>query len=217
MKTSTRLKNIKNRIATLCLIALFCLGNRSGAQAQSFGEGTIAVNAGIGLFSSIGYYAGSGIHRTPVISLTGEYGITRLGPGVLGGGLAFGYQSASYTYNTSSPYYYKDKWATTLFGLRGTYHPDFLQDENYDVYGVVQLSFDHFGYSFSTNDPYYNSATYVYGRSAVNSYVRAYLLVGGRYYFTKNIGVYGELGYDIAYVKFGLTLKFGESPDTDKK
>ena len=195
-------------------IAITLLANSSRSLAQSFDKGTVAINAGVGFLSSIGYYAGSGVTRTPVISLSGEYCIDKVGPGTVGVGLAFGYQSAAYTYNYGS-YYYKDKWTTTLFGLRGTYHPEFLNSEKYDVYGAIQLSFDHFGYSFSTNDPYYNSL--LYERNTLSSYVRPYFILGGRYYFTKSIGVFGELGYDISYLKLGLTIKINKSTSEIKK
>lgn len=188
-------------------VALFSfLFQKISAQSdsRSFNKGTVAINAGIGIIGSIHYY-GSGVKRSPVYSFTGEYGILKLGPGILGGGIAFGFQSASYTANYGS-YYYKDKWSTVMFGLRGTYHPDILNGEKYDLYGIVQLSFNHFGYSFTTNDPYYNS--YLYGASSLSSYIRPYLMVGARYYFTKNFGVYSELGYDIALLKLGITLKF---------
>ena len=39
--------------------------------------------------------------------------------------------------------------------------------------------------------------------------VRPSLLVAARYFFTPNIGVYSELGYDISIIKAGLSVKFG--------
>ncbi len=194
------------------MVVMFVVNNTS-FLAQSFDKGTVAINAGVGFFSSIGYYSGSGVTRTPVISLSGEYCVDKVGPGTLGIGLAFGYQSAAYTYNYGG-YYYKDRWATTLFGLRGTYHPEVLNSEKYDVYGAIQLSFDHFGYSFSTNDPYYNSV--LYGRNTLSNYVRPYFILGGRYYFTNTIGAFAEIGYDISYLKLGLTIKINTSTETKK-
>ena len=199
---ATKLFNLYSGLLIFSGLLFF---NTVNLHAQSFNEGSIAVNGGIGILSSINYYAGYTIKRTPVISVSAEYGVKKIGPGILGLGLAFGYQSASYTDNAGS-YYYKDKWTTTLFGLRGTYHPDFLNTDKYDVYGVLQLSFDHFGYSFTTNDPYINSN--LYGQNTLSSYVRPYFLLGGRYYVSKNFGVFSELGYDISYLKLGITLKF---------
>lgn len=171
-------------------------------KPRNFKEGDIVINAGIGFFSSIGYY-GSDLSRTPVISLTGEYGVTKLGPGTLGVGLALGYQGA-HTTDYAGPYYYKYKWTTTLFGIRGVYHPDFLNTDKYDVYGALQLSYDHFSSGFDSNDPYVGR--YYYSGS-ISSYFRPYLLVGGRYYFSKSFGVYAEVGYDIAVTKIGVSIK----------
>jgi hypothetical protein len=198
---------IKLSVTALCLL-LSVINQGAFIKAQSFNVGSTVVNVGVGFLSSIGYYSGSGVSRTPVLSLTGEYGIAKLGPGIVGAGIALGFQSASYTYNYD-PYYYKEKWSTTLFGLRGTYHPDFLNTDKYDVYAVFQLSFDHFGYKFTSNDPAYNR--YGFGGNSLSSYVRPYILVGGRYYFNKNIGVFAELGYDISFLKLGLAIKFDKA------
>ena len=204
---------MKSIVKSLPLIAVFVLTafqQNSKLNAQSFSKGTIAINAGVGFISTIRYYSLSGVHRTPVLSISGEYGIMKLGPGVLGGGIAFGYQSASYTSNYGA-YYYKDKWSTTLFGVRGTYHPDFLNGEKYDVYGIVQLSITHFGYSYTTNDPYINTYAFDYGNHSLSTSFHPYLMVGARYLFTKNFGVYSEFGYDISLIKLGITLKFDQS------
>jgi len=175
--------------------------------AQGFDKGSIAINAGVGFIGTIHYY-GSGVKRTPAFCFAGEYGIMKLGPGVLGGGIAFGYQSASYTYNYGS-LYYKDKWTTTMFGLRGTYHPDFLKTDKYELYGIVQLSITHFGYTFSSNDAYLNN--YNYGNNSLSTSFHPYLMVGAKYFFTKNFGVYSEFGYDISLIKVGITLKFDQA------
>lgn len=204
--TTTEMKRSRHiQLSSSSLLLFLLIVYQPQLKAQSFNKGTVAVNAGVGFISTIRYYSVSGLHRTPVFSLSGEYGIMKLGPGVLGGGLAFGYQSASYTSNYGS-LYYKDKWSTTMFGIRGTYHPDFLNSDKYDLYGIVQLSITHFGYSFSTNDPYIN--TYQYGNHTLSTSFHPYLLVGAKYYFTKNFGVYSELGYDISLIKLGLTFKF---------
>jgi hypothetical protein len=89
--------------------------------------------------------------------------------------------------------------------LRGTWHPDFLNGEKYDVYGAVQLGYVHFGYSYSATG-YYNTSSA--GGSSLNSGLAFGLAVGGRYYLTKNIGLMAELGYDIAFLKVGASVKF---------
>lgn len=200
------MKHFKLRSSVAGLLTFFfMIQSSSGLLAQVFNKGTLAVNAGIGLIGTIRYYPGVHVSRTPVIGLSGEYGIMKLGPGILGGGIAFGYQGASYTENYGS-YYYKYHWSTTLFGVRGTYHPDFLKGDKYELYGIVQLSITHYGNSFTTNDPFLN--TYQYGDHSLNTSFHPYLMLGARYYFSKNFGVYSELGYDISLIKLGITLKF---------
>lgn len=187
-------------IGTLFLLN-FC--NRSAAQV--FDKGALAINAGVGFIGTFSYAGFGGVHRSPAYCFAGEYGLMKLGPGVLGAGVAFGLQTASYTQSYGS-YYYKDRWTSTLFGLRATYHPDFLKTEKSELYGIVQLSLMHFGYSFSSNDPYVNSS--LYGGHSISSAFHPYIMLGARYYFSKNFGVYSELGYDIALIKAGITLKF---------
>lgn len=208
------------KFKTTCAVVLTALISgvalRNPLQAQSFVPGTIVVNAGVGLgFGGyVGYYSGASL--SPVFSLTGEYGLMKLGPGTLGAGLAFGYQRASYTNNYYS-YSTSEKWTTTEFGVRGTYHPDFLQSKKYDIYGIVQLSFNHMGYSYTST-----GASNTYDRRGdLGSNVRPSLLVGVRYYFTDFFGVYSELGYDLSIIKAGLSFKFngkgGMIPAVDGK
>jgi hypothetical protein len=200
------MKKSKINLSIISLVILFLFtGKNNLLDAQIFDKGTIAVNAGIGVISTIRYYPGVSVSRTPVFAFSGEYGIMKLGPGVIGGGIAFGFQTASYTQDYFS-YFYKYKWSTTMFGLRGTYHPDFLKGKKYELYGIVQLSITHYGYSFTTNDPFLNS--YQYGDHSLSTSFHPYLMIGAKYYFTKNFGVYSELGYDISLIKIGITVKF---------
>jgi hypothetical protein len=214
------MKNFTKFIATLLAstVILFSIG----AKAQnSFGVGTSAINLGVGFGYSFGYY-GSSVSSTPVISGSYEYGAVRLGPGTLGLGVQIGYQGASYSYSEYDPYYYyyygipggtytySYTWTTTLFGIRGMYHPDFVNGKKYDLYAGIQLSYDHVSSSFSTNDPYYSQYGGV-ANSSVGSSFYPYIIIGGRYYFTDNIGVWAELGYSLAYLNLGLSIKFGGS------
>ena len=70
------------------------------------------------------------------------------------------------------------------YGLRGIYHYNFDLDDNLDLYGGLMLS---------------------YASYASNIYFS--LFVGGRYYFTNNVGVFMELGYGISYLTVGLNFK----------
>ena len=203
---------MKKIIILACILSLVNITNSLQAQSaftsslmtpgKSFDKGTSVINLGVGFGYSIGY--GSGSSSSPVISGTYEYGVAKAGPGVIGVGLALGYQGSSYTYSDYQ-YTYKERWTTSAFGLRGTYHPDFCNGKKYDVYGVLQLTYYNYGYSYSSNpvNPYYQF------RSSLNNGLGLGILVGGRYYFTDNIGAFLELGYDISYLKLGVSFKFG--------
>lgn len=196
-------KHIKN--ATIALAAGVLMLSATTGKSQSFDKGTSSINLGVGFGYSINYYTGGGVSASPVISGSYEYGALTLGPGTLGLGLAVGYQGASYSY---SDYYgdtWSDKWVTTSFGIRGMYHWNGLQSDKYDIYGGIQLTYVHYGFSETATGPFAN--VYNYG-SALSSSFYPYLVVGGRYLFTNNIGVFAELGYDICYFKLGLNLKF---------
>jgi hypothetical protein len=198
------MKNFTKSFIALLTASIILLS--VSAKAQSFEMGTSAINLGIGFGYSYGYESGAGVSQTPVISGSYEYGVTKLGPGTLGLGAQIAYQGASYSY-TENSYNVSDNWTATLFGIRGIYHPDFCNGKNYDVYGALQLSYDHFGFSYTTNDPNPSYRPTVVSASSFYPYI----IIGGRYYFTDNIGVWAELGYDLAYFNLGLSIKFGSS------
>lgn len=80
----------------------------------------------------------------------------------------------------------------------------FFTKEKFDCYASVGLGFNINSYSYSSSVPniHTNSS---HGRSGLYSA----LTVGIRYYFTKNIGFYSELGWDLnAPIQGGLCLKF---------
>lgn len=180
---------------------------KSSARATTSGDspfdvGTNAVNLGIGLGNRYGY--GSGLFGgsssvSPALSVSYERGILPLGPGVLGVGAFVGYQGASYDLGGGDKWKYTDLVVT----LRGAFHYPVLT--NLDAYGGLSLGVRHLGTSFTgPSGSFYNSLgidTSV-NEAAVN------LFVGGRYYFTSNIGAFAELGYDQTYLKVGLAAKF---------
>ena len=201
------MNNIPNKLVFLSLILMLSAINKNSVlHAQPFEQGTVVFNAGVGVFSSIRYDQGTGVKRSPVLWLSGEYQVTELGPGPLGVGSSFDYQSASHTDHLGS-YFYQDNWTTKVLGVRGTYHPDILSDNNYDLYGALQLSFNWIDYKFTSDDPSYTRSVSNYYRN-IENYASVNLILGGRCYFTENIGAFGEIGYDISYLKLGLVFKY---------
>lgn len=174
----------------------------AAATDNPFDVGTNAVNIGIGLGNRYGY--GSGLFGgsssvSPALSVSFERGIIPLGPGVLGVGAFVGYQGASYSLGGGDKFTYTDVIVT----LRGAFHYPVMP--KFDAYGGLSLGVRRLGVSFSgPSGSIYNSL----GGASSTTEAATNLFVGGRYYFTPNIGAFAELGYDQTYLKVGLTAKF---------
>ena len=87
-----------------------------------------------------------------------------------------------------------DKWKYTdlITTLRGAFHHPVLS--NFDAYGDLSLGLRHLSTSFSgPSGSTYNSLG---GESSANE-AAVNLFVGGRYYFTPNIGAFAELQPDL--------------------
>jgi hypothetical protein len=205
------------------LIALNILGLNSLSFSQdgsAFDKGSLVVTAGYGfpdlyrtsLRLAYNSYSSSTVKGFGPLLFKGDYGIVKFKWGhSVGVGAVIGYNSTSVNftnyywnnsgfYNTS--YTQTDKYRTITIGARGTYH--FFTKEKFDCYASVGLGFNINSYSYSSSVPniHTNSS---HGRSVLYSA----LTVGIRYYFTKNIGVYSELGWDLnAPIQGGLCLKF---------
>jgi hypothetical protein len=84
------------------------------------------------------------------------------------------------------------------FGGRFGYHPD-LGVKNLDAYGVITLGYYRRSWKSSlSGSSSFSSGTFLWGGA-----------VGGRYFFTNNIGAFLELGYSaLSFVTGGIAIKF---------
>lgn len=158
-----------------------------------FGEGTNALNLGIG-FGTTYSYTGS-VSASPAFSASFEHGFKQLGPGVLGFGILAGYQSTSSDLGSG----YKFTSSDVVVSLRGAYH--YPVTDAFDAYAGVGLGYRRISYSLEGgSSPFF----------ALDNYGGVYSagFIGGRYFFTDKIGAFAELGYDQAYLKAGLFVKF---------
>lgn len=185
------------KLFTILAIALLMAASQT-SQAQLFSEGNNVLNLGVG-FGGI-YSYGYSASFSPSYNISFEHGVKVLGPGTLGVGLKYGHIGAKYGY-TSGTYNYDWKWSNNVAALRVTYHPDFLSGDNWEVYGAADIGLWMWKETYNSNDPY---DMHDYNQSASTPVV--YFQVGGRYYFTNAIGVFGELGYDVTYVKGGIAI-----------
>jgi hypothetical protein len=175
-----------NLFIKVFVVFLFCAVFTVGVNAQNmFSKGDNILNLGVGIGSTLGGSGGSmGI---PPLSVSYERGIIDQlfdDKSSLGLGAYLGYASHKWTGYT---------WSYTIFGVRGSVHYQLV--DKLDTYGGLMLG--------------YNSASVSgdwVGASA--SEMLWSLYIGGRYYFKENIAAFAELGYGIAYLQLGVSLKF---------
>lgn len=187
--------------------------NKNEGGEKCFDEGTHIVNLGFGFpgryhtfYKLPGYKSAS----LPAISLTYEQAWPkRLGPGFLGVGAYFGHQYSytryDYAYFGKNTYYYHHKWNQVMVAARAVYHWDVLNSKNAEVYGGVIAGLRFQIHDYATNDPD-NNDPYSYTQSFV--YPAWSVFAGARWYFSKNVGFFAEVGYGISYLTGGFSFKF---------
>lgn len=158
------------------------------AQEATFVKGTKVLNLGIGLGST--YYGGLYGSHSPALSGSFEVGIKDdvLEKGSIGIGGYVGYSSAKYA----------DYWKTSniLIGARGSFHYPLV--DKLDTYTGLLLGYNIFSTKYYT--------TFTVGGSS--SAVALAWFAGARYYFTDKFAGMAEVGYGIAYLTLGVSLKF---------
>jgi len=204
-------------VVVALLLATFNLPaqSKSSSGGKCFDENSHVLNLGIGFGSRAYYNYGRGLgwsyRVTPALSLSYEQALKKpLGPGLLGLGGYFGFQRATYKYDdyyyNGTRYYYSHNWTYMFLAVRGAYHADALTFEKGELYFGASLGLRIQTYKYETNSPDPNRNYYSLSEGSI--YPGYSLFVGGRYYFTNSIGVFGELGYGISYFTAGLSFKF---------
>lgn len=173
-------------------------------KAPSFAKGTIAANLGLGIGAGYNYGFGLGGNSSssPAISLSVEKGVVEgIGPGVISVGGLVGYQSYNYEWDIVGDEY-KASWTNIYLAARGAYHYNFTDNPKIDTYVGVSLaariekySNNYEGSSIPDDD---------YG----DTHLDVGIFLGGRYLVTDKVGAFAELGYDMSYLKIGVTTKF---------
>ncbi len=165
------------------------------AQESTFEKGTKVLNLGIGLGSTLysGTYYKSSI---PPISASFEVGVADniLEKGVIGVGGYLGYSSHKWEYSG-----WGWKYSNIIVGVRGNFHYPLVN--KLDTYTGLLL-----GYNISSSKEFGTPTGYDYNASSGG--IAWSWFVGARYYFKDTFGVFAELGYGIAYLNLGVSLKF---------
>lgn len=165
-----------------------CVVHLASAQ-EIFSKGTTAINAGIGVGSSVGNVS------FPPLSVSLDYSLVdNLIDGDNGaisvGGLV-GYVGSKQTFYPAS---YKASHA--ILGVRGAFHYQFVP--RLDTYAGLMLSYNLVSGSWSGFE--------VPGASVATSRIDLGAYVGARYFFTEQVGAFAELGYTIAFLNLGVTF-----------
>ncbi|MDA3614523.1 hypothetical protein [Polluticaenibacter yanchengensis] len=171
--------------AALLFVSVF---NKTNAQAVE--KGNFVINAGIGLGGLDHAYD---FNVSPQYLVSADKAIWEIGnAGVIGLGAFLG--TKSYKYDNFGV---KEKWSQHTIGVRGTFNFGFIPVEKLNVYAGPTIE-----YTITTGD-----GDYFFDKNLIG----AGALVGARYYFTPNIGVFTELnagGNINSLLRLGAAFKF---------
>jgi hypothetical protein len=174
-------------VPALMLVLLCSMAFSAGSM---YNKGEKVGFLGIGLGGLGGFYGSADL---PVIMVGLDYGVHK--DVSIGGAVG---------YTSSSNEFLGGKWKYTYITIaaRGSYHFP-LDVENVDVYGGVDLGYNIVSSKFD------GPAVTGFGNvSASGSYLLWGIHAGGRYYFTRNIAAFGELGYGFGIFNVGIAVKF---------
>lgn len=164
--------------------------------AEKLGRFIVSPAAGMGAF--LFYYP---FHNyTPSFNFSVERVVHESGYNDFGIGFGGGYRSMRIERKTDDGTI-KDAYRITYaYGVRASMYPKAWGGRNYDVYlaGTAGFSYNQFnGDEHLLKNNNFTPGTGFYGAA----------VLGTHYYFTKFFGIYGEAGFDLDWVKGGLTFK----------
>jgi len=190
----SNLKNVFMKKKFTIAITLLLSVTMMQAQENMFDVGDKAVNLGIGIGSTL--YSGSYYNRGfPAVSFSYEQGVVDevLEKGVIG---ILGYVGyASYKYDYLGWGY---KYSNIIFGAGGLFHYPLI--DKLDTYAGVLL-----GYNIVTATEFGTPIGWDYNASSGGIVFSGF--VGARYYFTERFAAFAQVGYGIAYLTLGVSVK----------
>jgi hypothetical protein len=187
------MKNLTGLFVSVLAVAI--IASQPAVNAQAFKNGDMVGNLGAG----IGWYSyGYGVTSLPAFTFSAEKGVTEIknvGPLTIGG--IVGFKHASYNGGTAYPW----KWNDYILAVRGAIHYDLFKNDKVDTYGGIALGVrDQSEVSYT---PILHIKENTKSRNALIA-----LYIGGRYYISDKLAVFGELGYGLGYLTLGLSYKF---------
>lgn len=172
-------------------IAIF-LGLGITASAQSYNEGDNMLNIGVGLGSAFR----TGTTTLPPLSASFEHGFTDK---ISAGGILSYMGSKEETSLGASKFIFK--YSYIILGLRASYN--FYNTDKINAYGGATLGYiiGNSRVEIEGPNPFITPQPAKVGGIAYGFHV------GGKYYFNEKVGAFAELGYGMAILNLGLTIK----------
>ncbi|MCE3226818.1 MAG: hypothetical protein K0S32_1369 [Bacteroidetes bacterium] len=217
------MKTTKIILLVIALIVVAMISNAQNSKTKNsssssggkcFNENSKVLNLGVGFWSHYYRKYGRGnyaYHSSPVFNLSYEQSLKQqVGPGFLGVGAFLGYQRTYLRYDDyyykNNRYYWKQSWTYSYIAFRAAYHADALMTDKAELYfgANAGLRFSTYRFETNTDDP----DVRIYDVKESTIYPAWALFVGGRFYFTDNIGIFGELGYGMSWLTVGASIKF---------
>jgi len=179
------------------LIALTLLITLPALQAQEsmFNLGDKVINLGIGLGNTLysGTYYNKGV---PPVSFSYEQAIVDevLEKGVIGLMGYVGYTSYKYDYLG-----WGYKYSNIIIGAGGLFHYPLI--DKLDTYAGILL-----GYNIANATEFGTPSGWDYDATSGGIVFSGF--IGARYYFTEQFAAFAQVGYGIAYLTLGVSIKF---------
>jgi hypothetical protein len=189
------------KMVLVAVLVMISAGGLFALDWQAFPDpikpGNFMINAGIGFGAPL-----QGSMVIPPLTASVDYAMPVGLPFTVGA--LVGFTTSEDTY-TAGPYGYTADYTGFAMAGRFGYHPD-LGVKNLNVSATIAL-----GYYLYTAKASYNDWPDALAKIKPKDYSQFYLglNIGGRYFFTNNVGAFLDLGYSaLTFVTAGVTFKF---------
>jgi hypothetical protein len=196
---------MKRKIFLLALLTLMIFtgfhGKAQNGPVDPMSKDSWLLNFGIG--PGVKYYDAYSTGFGPGFQVAFEKGMWQLGPGVLTLGAEFGVSYFWYKYSYDDADAYSYSWVSVIPAARCAYHYGW-KVKGLDTYGGVATGFRFLAFS----EKYYNGhngTEYGYNPASISFFPG--IFVGASYFFNDQIGINGELGYNINVAQIGMVFK----------
>ncbi|MFA8301214.1 MAG: hypothetical protein ACEPOV_13690 [Hyphomicrobiales bacterium] len=185
---------MKKILFALCVF----LGTVSVSKAQVFVKTDHVLSVGLGV-GGTNLYSGSNYSmRIPPLNASYEVALTNQWS--LGATLGIAGSRYQYFSNNNGIHYdYDYNYTYILVGARGAYH--FYTDYTWDVYAGASLGLNIVSGNWNSTVPGYVN----YSTDQTGVYFG--LFAGARYFFSRNVAAFAELGYNIGTLNLGVSFR----------